>query len=347
MVATGAGCTPSGFLAGQFLRAPKSFPKIVAPLPRVYFSFPTAVMDRIPEQVATVGNPPATLAYRCVPPGDYQTGLVLTNYPAHGKLWPLYRFPARTPTQSPPSRGTVVLLHGYGLDQESMIPWALKLAEDGRTGVLLDLRGHGHSGGDRISFGLQESRDLTDLMDELVQRNQARWPVQVVGVSYGAAVALRWASQEPRVQSVVAITPYDRLEVAVEGIRRNYAGWLPEGLIQRATRKVPPLLGAPPDGLDPLRWMEDQPVSALFVAASADTVAPPESVRRLHQASRDGQILELEGPTHELAPFRLDLLAAPVAAWLDLSSTNPSAHSHRVPGTRFPDGPEPPGVLSQ
>lgn len=311
-----AGCTPSGFLARQLIRAPKTFPAVVAPQPRVYFAYPHDVTATFPEQRATVGHPALTLAYRRVPPAPYESRLVLTNYASRGQLWPFYKFPARIPTKSLPSRGTVVLLHGYGLNHESLIPWALRLGEAGWTCILVDLRGHGHSDGDRITFGLQESTDLTALMDELVGRQQAEWPVNVVGVSYGAAVALRWAGQEPRIRAVVAITPYDRLGAAVEGLRGTYAAWVPPGLLREATEQIPPLLGAPAHGLDPLVWLGERPVSALFVAAGDDPVAPIPAVRRLASQSPESRCIELDNVTHELAPFRLDLLTEPVSQWL-------------------------------
>ncbi len=315
------GCTPSDFVAHQFLRAPRTFPQVVNPQPRVYFSYPTKVTQTFPEQLATVGEPPITLSYRVIPSADYGAGLVLTNYRARGRDWPMYRFPARVPDQPLPSRGTVVLLHGYGLDHESMVPWALRLAGEGWTCVLVDLRGHGQSGGNRISFGLREAEDLSNFTDELARRLQVSWPVNAVGVSYGAAVALRWASIEPRVHRVVAITPYDRLAAAVEGLRRDYAAWLPERMILRATTKLPGLVGVPPGGLDPLEWLEERPVAALFVAAEADRVAPPEAVKRLAATASDSALLELPASVHEIAPFRLDLLAAPVAAWLAMPSS--------------------------
>jgi pimeloyl-ACP methyl ester carboxylesterase len=311
-----AGCTPSGFLARQLIRAPKTFSTVVAPHPRVYFAYPNDVTATFPEQRATVGHPALALAYRRVPPAPYESRLVLTNYASRGQLWPFYKFPARIPTQSLPSRGTVVLLHGYGLDHESLIPWALRLGEAGWTCILVDLRGHGRSDGTRITFGLQESLDLTALMEELVRRQQADWPVNVVGVSYGAAVALRWAGQEPRIRAVVAITPYDRLSAAVEGLRSTYATWVPPGLLRKATEQIPPLLGAPAHGLDPLVWLDDRPVRALFVAAGKDPVAPIPAVRRLAAQTPDSRCIELDDVTHELAPFRLDLLTDPVRDWL-------------------------------
>jgi hypothetical protein len=107
-----------------------------------------------------------------------------------------------------------------------------------------------------------------------------------------------------------------RLAAAVEGLRYDYADWLPEGLIFRAATKLPKLVGVPPGGLDPQEWLDHQPVPALFIAADSDHVAPPDAVRRLASVSPASQFIEVRATLHEVAPFRLDLLAEPVAAWL-------------------------------
>ena len=324
-----SGCTPSGFVARQLIRAPNTFPQVVSPEPRLYFTFPEAVLDTFPLQRATVGAPAVTLAYRILPPADYRTRLILTNHSGATKPVPLYLFKGDIPGNPTPfttsPKGTVVLLHGYGLSQDSMIPWALLLAEAGWRCVLVDLRGHGDSDGDRIHFGLRESGDLTALIDELQRRDQASWPVSAMGVSYGAAVALRWEMDEPRVRCVVAVSPYGRLGDAIEGLRAGYASWLPAGIIRRASEKMPSLVGAGPGGLDPMEWMRLHPVGALFVAAGEDEVATPDAIRDLHdRAATPRQMIEVPDASHEILPFRVNALRDSVTGWLrDHGSTPP------------------------
>ena len=77
-----------------------------------------------------------------------------------------------------------------------MAPWAVRLAEDGWRCVLVDLRGHGKTNGRRIYFGVQEARDLGQLLDRLARDGELAGPVAVVGESYGAALALRWKGED-------------------------------------------------------------------------------------------------------------------------------------------------------
>ena len=64
--------------------------------------------------------------------------------------------PGRTNQWSAHPRGTVILLHGYGLAQFAMVPWAIRLAQSGWRCVLVDLRGHGKSTGKKVYFGTRE-----------------------------------------------------------------------------------------------------------------------------------------------------------------------------------------------
>lgn len=321
------GCTPGSFVAHQLIRAPNTFPQVVAPEPRVYYTFPDAVLDTLPLQLATVGSPPVTLAYRILPPADYALEAVVTNHPSSSGSRPFYRFRATVPgTPTPYSdhpRGTAVLLHGYGLNQDSMIPWALALGEAGWRCVLVDLRGHGDSGGDRIYFGIREPADLSALLNELERRQQASWPVDVVGVSYGAAVALKWKLDEPRVRTTVAISPYARLGDAIEGLRQDYAAWLPAWLLRGASQRMPALVGAGDQGLDPVDWMRRHPEVVLLVAGGDDDVAPPKAVRDiLRAAAPDSSMVEVDGVSHEILPFRFDALRKPITDHL----TNGASH---------------------
>jgi len=100
--------------------------------------------------------------------------------------------PGRVERLDSRAASTVLLLHGYGVAQFAMSPWALRLAQDGWRCVLVDLRGHGKSTGKRIYFGTQEARDLSQLLDTLAHDGQLATPVAAVGESYGAALAVRW-----------------------------------------------------------------------------------------------------------------------------------------------------------
>ncbi len=60
------------------------------------------------------------------------------------------------PFRAQAPRGTVVLLHGWMMNGDSMLPWSLQLAESGYRVVTLDLRNHGQSGTGPSGYGTYE-----------------------------------------------------------------------------------------------------------------------------------------------------------------------------------------------
>ena len=215
-------------------------------------------------------------------------------------------------------RGTVFLLHGYGVDSLSMLPWAVTIAEAGYQGVLVDLRGHGESTGRRVGFGTVEVTDLRQVLDHLTAPGKVRGPVAVMGESLGAALALRWAATDPRITAVIALAPYAELEFAILGIRDDYAAWLPRGWVRGAARRLPVLLDVPPDSLDTSFVANGLATPALLVAAGQDGIAPPPAVGRLARlCAGPVKYLVLPSAYHESLPYHFQELEAFVLTWLE------------------------------
>ena len=278
--------------------------------------------DRATEATAGGAGPPAaTLCYRVIEPAQYQGSVTSSNWLADGKRQFQFSFSATVPapanawTAAP--RGTVFLLHGYGLAQFSLAPWALRLAEDGWQCVLVDLRGHGRSTGKQIYFGLNETNDLSQLLDQLASTGPVAQPVAALGESYGAALALRWATVDPRLQTVVALAPYASLSNAVLNICHDYAGWLPTGLVKSGLRQLPACLGVSAAELDMTTVLTRHPVRALFVAGAEDTIAPSDDVAVLQQLAAPGsKLVVVPDATHEALTYYFDDLTGPVLGWL-------------------------------
>src|SRR5450631_129493 len=156
-----AGC--GTFMAHRLVQAPNTYPDWFAPEAPVLLGFSPRFLTNFPKQFVEVGPPEAKLCYRIIVPAGYHLKVSSTNWTEHGKTETEFDFQADIPgptnlwTSAP--RGTVILLHGYGLAQFSMVPWALQLAEAGWRCVLVDLRGHGKSTGKQIFYGIKEAHD--------------------------------------------------------------------------------------------------------------------------------------------------------------------------------------------
>lgn len=349
------GCTPSGFIANRLVKAPNSYPTWFAPEPRVYLGYQPRITDQLqleamlatwnryftnghvlpggqfpyetnspvtPAMVARFGQDPARIVYRVVPPAAYNLKVTATNWIENGREKAEFRFQRDIPAAPLPGLarpvGTVFLLHGYGLDHESMLPWAFWFGERGWQAILVDLRGHGRSTGRSISFGPVETAELGGLLSHLGTQGRVASPVMAMGVSYGATVALRWTAADPRLSSAIAIAPYARLGDAIENIRKDFASWVPASWIRAGARRIPAVIGAKAGELDTLQAIHGRSVRALLMAGGMDVIAPVSAVEALQQACAPGSHLwVLDGANHEALPFHFNDLAPAVERWLD------------------------------
>jgi len=304
------------------VQAPNTYPRWFAPKAPVLLGFHPNFFTNFPGQFVVMGPPEAQLYCRVVPPADYHFRMTSTNWLEHGRNRTEFDFfanlPAPTNEWTARPRGTVVLLHGYALAQFSMMPWALRLAQDGWRCVLVDLRGHGRSTGKRIYYGLHEVADLSQLLDTLAEKGEVAEPVSVMGESYGAVMALRWKCADPRVRNVVAITPYAGLSNTVLNLQSVYAGWLPKMLIRAGIKKLPVILQTNAAALDTTTALQQHPIQALFVAAKDDKIAPVPDVAQLYALALPGSRLTVvPDSTHETVTYHFAELAAPVEEWLE------------------------------
>lgn len=313
------GC--GSFVAHRMVEAPNRYPTWLHPEPRVTLLFGANLLTNFPVHFVTVGPPEAKLCYRVMDPEDYRLRGGSARRVEHGRTNFVLSFGADVPgktnqwTLNP--RGTVVLLHGYGLAQFAMTPWAFRLAQDGWRCVLVDLRGHGKSTGKKIFYGTREANDMKQLLDALENASELRKPVTAFGESYGASLALRWKAEDSRVQNVVAIAPYGSLSNATINICRDYARWIPDSMLRGGLRKLPKLLNVPARELDTTTILKRHPVPALFIAGAEDNVAPPETVRELSALAPGSEFILVPNATHEVVPYFFDDIALKAEEWIE------------------------------
>jgi pimeloyl-ACP methyl ester carboxylesterase len=320
-----AGC--GTFVAHVISRSPNRYPSWFSAEAPVTLAFSPKLLTNFPAQYVEVGPPPAKLCYRVVPPADYHFSVTSSNWLDSGEKDYEFRFRATVPgatnrwTTAP--RGTVFLLHGYGEAQFSMLPWALRLGEDGWECVLVDLRGHGKSTGKRVYFTVVETNDMIHLRDRLARDRELPGPVALIGESYGAVLALRWKTVDPRIGPVVAIAPYASLSNAVLNIRREYTPLVPAVMVRAGVKRLPHFLEIPAGEFDTTTVLERHPVQALFIAGGEDKIAPVPVVKQVYAlASPGSQLIVVPEATHEALTYYFKELEPGVMEWLDGQSTD-------------------------
>jgi pimeloyl-ACP methyl ester carboxylesterase len=198
----------------------------------------------------------------------------------------------------PAPRATVFVLHGIRDSKESMRGWADMLSENGYRAVLIDLRGHGRSTGDVLTYGVRESLDLTQVLSVLEGRGLVVGPVGAMGNSYGAAVAIQWAGLDPRVATVVSVSCFASLRSVVA----RYAP-LPRPLPLPFVNRVVDLAGAragfDPDAASPVEAVRRTRAPILLIHGRNDARIDPAHAERIHAAGADHtELVVVEGAGH-------------------------------------------------
>ena len=202
-----------------------------------------------------------------------------------------------------PPRATILLLHGFIANHHQLERTAKALQAAGYRAVLIDLRGHGRSTGDWITFGAVESHDLKQVLDSLDSIGLVSGKVGVVSISYGAAVAIQWAAIDPRVKAIIAIEPF----TSMREVARDGAGFVlgpgrflfsPDD-IQQAVNEAGQLASFNPDDVSPLEAITQTQAQILLIHSRSDQFIPWEHSQRLHDAARDhSKLVLVNGNSH-------------------------------------------------
>lgn len=173
-----------------------------------------------------------------------------------------------------------LLLHGHGSTRRQMLARAGLLHRKGYAVLLYDARGHGESGGDLVSVGKYETRDLLGALAFL--RGQGAREIGLVGASQGGAtIALASASLGQGIRWAVLESMYPNLRDAVDRRFRRMLGipgWLGGCLmVPLAERR----LGLSIDNIAPLESIGRLPCPVFILHGAADTHTLEASARSL------------------------------------------------------------------
>lgn len=272
-----------------------------------------------------VGPPAAELAVAVLEPADYAFRYeVELKQNDKGRKWLAPKFdwtvPAQPATAAP--KGTVLVLHGYRDAKENMLHWAVVLAEFGYRVVLVDLRGHGRSTGDAISYGAFEAKDLVQVVDDVDRRGLLAGKLGVLGVSYGASAGLLLGARDARVAAIVALEPFSNAKDAVvefaHGVAPKQAAKIGDATFAAAVAQAEKRGNFSWSDGDVLAAMPRVKAPVLFYHGAKDRWLSPDNSRRLFAKAPPGSNLGLlENDDHLVLSFRLVPIVYDVRKWFD------------------------------
>jgi fermentation-respiration switch protein FrsA (DUF1100 family) len=227
-----------------------------------------------------IHNPPERRSAEAQTPADYQmTYESLELKTQDGIRLAAWYIPSH-------NRAAVILIHGYKSDRTSMLGRAQMLTRHGYGILLVDLRAHGKSDGDLVTFGLKEVQDVDAAYRYLLTRSDVDADkIGALGCSMGGTVVLLSAAQNPAIKAVVSESTFAELSDSI-----------PSAV---ADTGLPPILFAPfvewfaerSGGFDAaqvsaiahIRAISPRPV--FLMQGGNDLVVIPESGKRLYEAA--------------------------------------------------------------
>jgi pimeloyl-ACP methyl ester carboxylesterase len=205
------------------------------------------------------------------------------------------------PAQKP--RGTILMLHGIWNDHHQVDGMSGTLVAAGYRTVQVDLRGHGESTGEHLSFGVFDARDLSLLITALQKQGLCEETLGVYGVSYGAATGLQLCGVDPRVKAMVAVASFATLREEAPSFARHAlpmpGAMLSDGEIASILNKAGVIAGFNPDDASPLAGIEKTRAKVLLIHGDADEITPCEASEKLHAAAADhSELVMVHGKGH-------------------------------------------------
>ncbi len=198
----------------------------------------------------------------------------------------------------------LVLVHGWGRSRLTWLPHLGDWRRRGSRVVMLDLRGHGDAEPDGAGLGDTDVDDLIALLSRLDA--PAGTPVVVVGRSLGATVSILAAAESDRIDGVVAVAPYETLQVPLR--QRLWLRGLPAAPIAWLAVQGLRLIGRRPRSTRAAASRTTVPT--LVVLGDHDPISPVADGVAIGDAAPGGRVEVVRGAGHgnhwTLEPARLD-----------------------------------------
>jgi alpha/beta superfamily hydrolase len=177
---------------------------------------------------------------------------------------------------------------------------AKELVTQGYNVLLFDFRNSGTSGGEITSVGQYEVCDLLGAIDYIKAQDRIGQHVALLGFSMGASTSILAAAREPKVEALIADSPFADLTDYMEA---NLPVWshLPAVPFNRAIMTItPPLPGIEPSAVSPIKEIGKIKGALLLIHGDTDRKIPLANSEQLLKAanSPDKQLLIIKGADH-------------------------------------------------
>ncbi len=185
-----------------------------------------------------------------------------------------------------------------GIQQPSITqfyPHAKLLMNNGYASILLEVRGHGRSDGNKICLGYDEILDVKATIDYIKSKNGYKnIPIVIQGVSMGGAVATNAFGQFEEINALIAMSTYTTFqEVLIDNL--EYYN-VPDFLctIEKPLFKLALCANfgvAKVNTMNPMTQIQNSNNRPIFlIASSGDTSVPVDHTKKLYELSDNSEL---------------------------------------------------------
>jgi pimeloyl-ACP methyl ester carboxylesterase len=178
----------------------------------------------------------------------------------------------------------IILVHGWMRNLERMMPYIEHLHKNYNL-LAFDARNHGSSGKDAYTSMPRFAEDIISAIDYIESISEKPPGIGVLGLSIGGAAAIFAASQDRRIQSIVAVGAFAHPgEVMKNEIINRKIPYVPLGwmLLQYVQLRIKKRFSK----IAPVNNIGKTNAKIFLIHGEADTTAPVEHAKRLLQASK-------------------------------------------------------------
>lgn len=255
-----------------------------------------------------VGPPAASLSVWVIDP--IETNIIQVGLPDGTGGKHLWEFGCDNRPKRPDHQplGTVILLHGiYDSKLTFGVAMGRVLAAAGYRAVLVDLRGHGRSTGDWMTYGVVEANDVSQVITALEERHLLAGKLGILGVSYGGAVAIQTAAIDPRVEAVATLGAFSSLRDVVPPFGHRLvtkrlgtlAWWMLKPTIPDVIAAAGRAADFDPDQASPRIAIAHTKAAVVLIHGSSDDYVPVEEAEALFDAaSGPARLVTVRGASH-------------------------------------------------
>jgi len=182
--------------------------------------------------------------------------------------------------QGKPGKGVVLLVHSMRSNRVEMLSRARFLGEQGYTTLMIDLYAHGETPGEKITFGLRESENVTAAANYL----RTRFPqerIGALGASLGGAAIVLAKLNKP-FDAVILESVHGTLKEAIDNRLKLHLGDHGSLLLPIVLFQFSFFIDTPISELNPISRINDLNAPVLFISGTHDVHTPQSEIERMY-----------------------------------------------------------------